>query len=171
MTKRYTESFKIQAVEKVLGRANGTTIKEVADRLGVGLSSIGRWIRESSQQTLKKSHSKDMTKETKPQDLSLQERLNHIKNCAPLDVEGISVYCRGNGIYPHHIKQWELDFVNDHTEKSAIKKPKLKEFKAEINRLTKEVNRKDKALAETAALLVLQKKVHEIWGNDEASSL
>jgi len=33
--------------------------------------------------------------------------------------------------------------------------------------LKKEVNRKDKALADTAALLVLQKKVNAIWGNDE----
>jgi hypothetical protein len=37
--------------------------------------------------------------------------------------------------------------------------------------LKKELNRKEKALAETAALLVLQKKVHEIWGSDEDSSL
>lgn len=79
----------------------------------------------------------------------------------------ISMYCRENGIYPHHIKQWELDFINDNTEKSSLKKLNTKVFKTEINTLKKEIRRKDKALAETAALLVLQKKVHEIWGNDE----
>jgi len=36
--------------------------------------------------------------------------------------------------------------------------------------LKKELRRKDKALAETAALLVLQKKVRAIWGNDEDDS-
>ena len=110
-----------------------------------------------------------MTKETKPQNLSLQERLNHIKNSAPLDETAISAYCRENGIYPHHIKQWELDFVNGCTEKSSLKKSNSKVHKAELNTLKKEIRRKDKALAETAALLVLQKKVHEIWGNDEDS--
>ena len=33
--------------------------------------------------------------------------------------------------------------------------------------LEKELNRKDKALAETAALLVLKKKVQEIWGDED----
>ena len=47
----------------------------------------------------------------------------------------------------------------------------VKILKNENKALKKELNRKDKALAETAALLVLQKKVHEIWGNDEDSSL
>ena len=169
MTKRYTESFKIQTVEKVLNRSNGTTIGEVSNALGVGLSSIGRWIKESREQKMGSGNSKNMTKECKPQDLSLQERLNHIKNCAPLDEAAISVYSRENGIYPHHIKQWELDFVNGGTEKSSLKKSNGKVHKAEINTLKKEIRRKDKALAETAALLVLQKKVHEIWGNDEDS--
>lgn len=47
----------------------------------------------------------------------------------------------------------------------------MKTLRAENKALKKELNRKDRALAETAALLVLQKKVHEIWGNDEDSSL
>ena len=81
MTKRYTESFKIQTVEKVLHRSNGTTIGEVSNALGVGLSSIGRWIKESREQKIGSGNSKNMTKECKPQDLSLQERLKHIKNC------------------------------------------------------------------------------------------
>jgi len=122
MTKRYTESFKIQAVEKVLSRANGTTIEEISTRLGVGFSSITRWTKESREQKLGIGTSKNMSKESKPQDLSLQERLNHIKNCASLDEAAISMYCRENGIYPHHIKQWELDFINDNTEKSPLKK-------------------------------------------------
>ena len=45
-----------------------------------------------------------------------------------------------------------------------------KSLKGEVRELRKEVNRKDRALAETAALLVLQKKVSAIWGNDEDSS-
>jgi hypothetical protein len=45
-----------------------------------------------------------------------------------------------------------------------------KRLRHENKALKKELNRKDKALAETAALLVLQKKVHAIWGNDEDNS-
>ena len=46
---------------------------------------------------------------------------------------------------------------------------KNKQLKAENKALKKEINRKDKALAETAALLVLQKKVQEIWGSNEVN--
>lgn len=46
----------------------------------------------------------------------------------------------------------------------------MKTLRNENKALKKELNRKDKALAETAALLVLQKKVNEIWGSDEDDS-
>ena len=46
----------------------------------------------------------------------------------------------------------------------------VKTLRNEIKALTKDLNRKNKALAETAALLVLQKKVNEIWGSSEVSS-
>ena len=36
-----------------------------------------------------------------------------------------------------------------------------------IRELERELNRKDKALAETAALLVLRKKLNALWGNDD----
>lgn len=169
MSKRHNESFKLQAVEKVLTRSHGTTIEDISIGLGVGLSTIGRWVKESREQKIGTGHSKLMTKGNKPQDLSLQTRLNHIKNCAVLDEDGVSAYCRKNGIYPHHIQQWEQDFVAGDKKPSSIKKTDGKALKAELNTLKKEIKRKDKALAETAALLVLQKKVHEIWGNDEDS--
>ena len=38
----------------------------------------------------------------------------------------------------------------------------------EVKQLKRELRRKGKALAETAALLVLRKKMHAIWGEDEA---
>jgi len=46
----------------------------------------------------------------------------------------------------------------------------IKQLKTENKALKKELNRKERALAETAALLVLKKKVHEIWGTDEGNS-
>ena len=42
-----------------------------------------------------------------------------------------------------------------------------RQLRAEVKSLKKELHRKDKALAETSALLVLKKKAHLIWGDDE----
>ena len=49
------------------------------------------------------------------------------------------------------------------------KQTETKKLRNEIKELKKDLNRKNKALAETAALLVLQKKVNAIWGNSEDS--
>lgn len=82
--------------------------------------------------------------------------------------EALNAHCRMQGIYPHYIKQWKLDFINGNSPKQkAVSPSEIKTLKRENKSLIKELNGKDKALAETAALLVLKKKVHEIWGNDK----
>ncbi len=43
MSPRFSQSFKKQAVEKALNRQDNTTLKDVADALGIGLSSLARW--------------------------------------------------------------------------------------------------------------------------------
>jgi transposase len=112
-----------------------------------------------------------MKKEKRPQDWTLEERLNMIISCDALHDQALSEYCREQGIYPHHLAQWKLDFTNGRQSGKPVPRNEVKTLKHENKVLKKALNRKDKALAETAALLVLQKKVHEIWGNDEDSSL
>ena len=174
MNQKYSQAFKIQAVEKVLLRADNVTIKEVAKSLGVDISSISRWRIAAKQQTLNVTSPNEislLTQDKRPQDWTLEERFNMVLGCAALEGEALSEYCREQGIYPHHVTQWKIDFVSGNTEHSKpVSRTEIKNLKHENNVLKKELNRKDKALAETAALLVLQKKVHEIWGNDEDSS-
>jgi transposase-like protein len=84
-----------------------------------------------------------------------------------LDETSINALCREHGLYPHHVKQWKNDLVSNQTPKNPSE---TKALRQENKALKKELNRKNKALAETAALLVLQKKVHAIWGTDADSS-
>jgi transposase len=175
MSPRFTQSFKKQAVEKALNRQDNTTLKEVADSLGTGLSSLSRWILQAKNQeleTITPKEVKNMTKEKRPEDWTLEERLNMLISCSALEESALAEHCRMQGVYPYHIAQWKLDFANgnDSNDKSVLR-AEMKTIKHENKALKKELNRKDKALAETAALLVLQKKVHEIWGSDEDNSL
>jgi hypothetical protein len=58
-----------------------------------------------------------------------------------------------------HVQQWKLDFINGSpVNNKADTRSEVKTLKHENKTLKKEINRKDRALAETAALLVLQKK-------------
>jgi len=168
MRKRFSQSFKIQAVEKTLNRSDVTTIQEVADELGIGNSTLGKWIIKSRNNELETPSLNTMTQEKRPQDFSLEERLNLIIRCSSLEESEMNQLCREEGIFAHHIKQWKDDFTKNQSSSNSPKESK--QLKAEIKTLKKEINRKDKALAETAALLVLQKKVQAIWGNDEDNS-
>ncbi len=83
------------------------------------------------------------------------------------DEERIS-WCRGKGIFGHHLEQWKKDAIALTTLKPGKGKPdETRRLKKEIVGLKKELYRKEKALAETAALLVLKKKADSIWGEPE----
>ena len=109
-----------------------------------------------------------MAQEKRPQDWTLEERLNMVVACGALAGEALSEYCRKNGIYPHQVNQWKLDFASGKAQETkTVSRAEIKALKQENKSLKKDLNRKDKALAETAALLVLQKKVNAIWGSDD----
>ena len=170
MRAKFNQSFKIQAVEKVLMRPAGTSMLEVADSLQVSLSSLNKWIVQSREQAFEPgieigfmSHSK----EKRPQDWSLEERFQIIVKCEGLAKNEVSSTCRESGLHLHHLTQWKSEFTANKQTRSPAEKAEMKTLKNENKLLKKEVNRKDRALAETAALLVLQKKVNAIWGNDE----
>ena len=165
MTQHYSLAFKEQAVKKVLLRAKNVTAQAIANELGVSCSTLYKWVSKMD----RNGGGTQMTKEKKPSDWNLEERLDMIISCATLTDEDLNPLCRQNGIFPHHIKQWKQDFLVSR-EPVSISKDKVKDLTSENKSLKKELRRKDKALAETAALLVLQKKVHEIWGTDEDSS-
>ncbi len=177
MKGKFTHSFKIQAVEKALNRDRAVSLKILSDNLGVGYSTLQKWIRQSKNpdfETHKETELKSahlMSKEKRPQDWNQEEKLNMVISCAALSEEEISQLCRQQGLYPHHINQWKSDFLTMNTQSNSAKpQGQMKALRTENKALKRELQRKDKALAETAALLVLQKKVHEIWGNGEDDS-
>ncbi len=173
MRVRYNESFKRQAVKKALSRSQGTTLAEVTDSLGIGESTLHKWIVKLRNEQLGSNSSDDngridgAMQEKRPQDWRQEERLEMVIACGSLDGSAMNQLCRERGIYAHHVKQWKQDFISGVTGNG---RSDTKHLKGEVRELKKELNRKDRALAETAALLVLQKKVDAIWGNDEDNS-
>jgi transposase-like protein len=174
MSQKFTEGFKIQAVEKALNRSTEITLVEMAETLGVSRSALQRWISQSKKNQLEtmsdNNLSPEIFKEKRPQDWTLEERFNLIIKSNGLNEESIGKLCRTQGVFPHHIKQWKECFITVTTVTTETKKQQtVKALRNEVRELNKDLNRKNKALAETAALLVLKKKVNEIWGNSEGS--
>lgn len=172
MNPKYSVAFKQQAVEKVLMRQEGITIADVAEALNVSRSALNKWLSLAKQQKLEINNEDLMAAEKKPHDWNAEERLNMLLTCASLSEEKINELCRMKGIFPHHITQWKIDFIEQQsTSEKATNRTDIKQLRQHNKALQKELNRKERALAETAALLVLQKKVNHYYGSDEENSL
>lgn len=167
MSKFYSQFFKDNLVEKVLNRGSGVTIDDIVTEHGISRSSMNRWI-QAAQQAEQPTLMNSQSKEKRPQEWSRDERLQAIIDCGGFDEQAISAYCRKQGIYPHHISQWKKDFLSE--ESSVVKastQAQLKQLKSDNKQLQQELQRKEKALAEAAALLVLKKKAQRLWVNGE----
>lgn len=171
MSVKYSDEFKQQAVQKLLNRGEGVTIEDIATPLGVAMSSINRWATNFRRSGSTNNKCEAMTKqqnEKRPEDWTKSERFAAILASEGLSDEQLSAYCRQQGIYVHHIEQWKLNFLGEDDESSpAQSQQKVRQLTQQVHKLKRDITRKDKALAETAALLVLQKKVQEIWNDEE----
>ncbi|MCW8128665.1 transposase [Microbulbifer halophilus] len=109
--------------------------------------------------------------ESRPDNWSSEEKFCIVLETAPMTEAELSEYCRKHGLYPEQIEAWKVACMSANAESDEQSKRSQKTSKAEKKRIKKletELRRKEKALAETAALLTLSKKAEAIWGhNDE----
>jgi hypothetical protein len=84
---------------------------------------------------------------------------------AAIDEAAKGAWCRIHGVYPQQLQQWHQAAVQALAEpEEARASPRQTQADhRRIKELEREVRRKDRALAETAALLVLSKKVAAIF--------
>jgi len=165
----FSQSFKEQAVQKALSGAGMKHRQEVAANLGIGYSTLNKWIGALSANNVSKAGSG----ERRPADWTAQERLQAIIQTDTFEETDLGAYCRSQGIYPHHIQQWKqelLDIMPAKEDQLKKIRAEKRQLKAENDQLKHELNRKEKALAEAAALLVLKKKAQTLWGEQEDDS-
>jgi hypothetical protein len=74
-------------------------------------------------------------------------------------------YARRKGLYVEQIAVWTLACRD--ANGALVERPEGRADKKRIHELERELNRKEKALAEAAALLVLRKKAQAIWGDED----
>ena len=155
MKSSYTQAFREQAVEKVLQRGH-KTIQTLADELNVNHFTLKNWLKTTRRESMSKT---PVSK--RPNDWSTEERFQLLMESSALDGETLNAFCRQQGLFTHHLETWKKAFLL--SQQSVTKMTSDKVLRNEVKRLKKELNRKEKALAETAALLVLQKKFNAFW--------
>ncbi len=105
-----------------------------------------------------------------PHGWSSRDKFTAVLETSALNEADLSAYCRERGLYPEQIHQWRhsCEQANDwdRSQNKKLQQARRRDQRP-IKDLEKELRKKEKALAETAALLVLEKKLGAIWGSGE----
>jgi transposase len=160
----YSEEFKDKIVSKMMA-PNAQSVAEVSRESGVSEQSLYNWRNRYRHEG--KAVPADPSN---PENWSGANKLAVVIESASLNEEQLSEYCRRKGLYAEQIARWKAGAIAGNESSRSLTKAEQQALKKERKKtryLEKELNRKEKALAETAALLVLKKKAHALWGEPE----
>jgi len=163
--KRYPADYREWAVEQMMPPLNRSVV-ELAKETGVTTVSLRAWRNAAREQ------GKVVPGNGKQSDKwSSADKFRVVLETAPLSEAELSEYCRRKGIQPEQIRQWRAacELANEKTpaKPGLVQRREEQTAQKRIRDLERELKRKNAALAETAALLVLRKKAEAIWGRDE----
>jgi transposase-like protein len=141
------------------------SISRLAKEEGIAESTLYNWRHQLSQEGRPVPQP-----ERKKGSWTAQAKFAIIVETASLNEAEVADYCRGKGLYPEEVKGWRdiaIGAQNGHVIEQAVQQKAMQSYQKKIKDLQREVDRKNKALAEAAALLVLQKKLHALWNEGE----
>lgn len=110
---------------------------------------------------------------TRADEWSSRDKFAAVMETVSMNQAQIAAYCREKGLYPEQLAQWRqvCEQANDRDQATEKKLKEATQSERKKNKqLQKELDRKEKALAEAAALLVLRKKYNALFGDHEDES-
>ena len=157
----YSRSVKVGVLKKVLP-PEGRNIASVSRETGISQQTIRNWINEAGSGSLDEKDG-----EKGPRNLSSIEKYQLLMESKKIPKEELGEFLRKRGLHSQHLKLWDQELVEMVKDSGKKEKQKVRDLQKKVRVLEKELNRKDKALAETAALLVLKKKLNVLMGDQE----
>jgi transposase len=143
-----------ESVLKKLLPPNNRSVVEVSKEEGIKESTLYNWLSKAKQEGRVVLGGAKTTSDK----WSNQAKLSVLIETGAMTANEVSAYCRNKGLYPEQLVQWKQDFIESSPKPTLEERQALKQANDQIKGLEKELNRKEKALAEAAALLILQKK-------------
>jgi transposase len=170
---QYSEGFKARMIQKMLDPApmSGCALSR---ETGVPQGTLSRWLRRARRvggmnETSESPASDGKPPRRRPQDWSAAEKLDAVLQASSLSNEDLGAFLRSKGLHDADLHAWRKTVLTALGGRQRKSRRPSKETK-KIRQLESELNRKEKALAEAAALLILKKKVQSIWGDEEGST-
>lgn len=173
----YPTMFKNAMIQKMTG-PEPVSATQLSKEVDVPQATLSQWLRKAGIcSPYAPVNADEYTKMTKinmpkpPNGWSPEEKLKVVIEAASLHDEQLGAFIRNKGLHSTHLDQWRSQMIDGLENRSELTITGLKkDAEKRIRLLEKELNRKDKALAETAALLVLKKKLQEIWGDEDCTT-
>ena len=160
----YTRRVKEAAIRMMLP-PESKPLSKISETLGIPLGTLKKW-----QQELRASGHAAPANDDPADQWSSKDKFLIVVETINLNEAELSEYCRLKGLYPEQVKQWQEICIRANGEIPGQIAEMMQQDKAmqrELRQIKKELQRKESALAETAALLVLRKKAEAIWGTPD----
>jgi transposase len=158
---RYSTDVRRTALEKML-QPGAPQLSAISRDMDIPKDTLYGWLRKAKQGKLSNDRSRKMR-------TGIQEKMAAILTARSLRDEELGRWLREQGFHEVQLKSWEQE-INAALENSAGSGGREAEQRQRIKELERELNRKDKALAEMSALMVLKKKWAAILGDEESAT-
>lgn len=152
MTRPFSQAYKQKMIERLTGK-DAASARQVSQETGISQTTLSKWLYEARSLPLMAPRKR----RTKP--WSVEEKAKVLTETAGLTGGELTDYLERHGLLLGEVEQWRLALDEEGRASVATTK--------RIRRLERELARKEKALAEAAALLVLKKKVEDLWEDED----
>lgn len=167
---RRTPEFIEQALSKARQRGSRSLV-EVAAELNVPVYTLKGWLKRPPTGKAKSVVPTSLPQSLPASQWSGAERLLALQESHGLSGEALHAWCREKGLFEHQLTAWREAFVSsavpETVQERRESKAELKTLQGKHEALQRELRRKERALAEAAALLVLQKKFQALLGDED----
>jgi len=170
MLMEYTEAFKSKMVQRLMG-PRAMTATSLATEVGIPQPTLSRWLRAAggTLDGMTKERPTDTVtpkppppKSRRPEEWAAEDRLRVVFEASKLSEPELGPFLRREGLHEATLREWRAAALE------GLGAPRSNRAEGKrVRELEKQLRRKDRALAEAAALLVLQKKIQALWGDED----
>lgn len=161
---KYTEEYKVAIVRRMMPPGSESVI-EISQETGVTTNTLYTWRKQCRAKGVVMPGKKE-----KAESWSSERKFEEVVRTYTMNEAEISEYCRKSGLYPEQIASWRQACKKANARAGEVEKSQrsaVRQEKKKVKELSRELRRKEKALAEAAALLILKKKADALWGDHE----
>jgi transposase len=164
--KQYSESFKQRMIQRMVGPGR-VSANALSKEVGVAQCTLSLWLKSAGRVSAVSDDEEPRPQAKRAEDWTPQRKLAAVMEAARLSDAELGAWLRRKGLTEEHLRQWREALEERASAVFAPNEPRASaESRRRVQELERELRRKDKALAETAALLVLQGKVQALWGEE-----